>query len=117
MSSTHHTDATGHGGMAGRVAEQVDLKKLMESCWGGFCGMINYFIRGNQHTDKLIVDFQGRDCRIMECNTDGTCLVDVPGGEPQALALKGEDCYRLMAVCCNIPPDQLMKHAGGPTGG
>jgi hypothetical protein len=101
------------GGMAGQAAEPVDLSKLHESCWDNFCGLLNYNIRQNNHTDKLTLDFQGRDCRVMECNADGTCLVDVPGGEPQALAMKPEDCTRLTEVCCGMPPGSLSIFAGG----
>src|SRR5438270_11336015 len=96
-----HSGGRSHLG-TGQVAEPVDLRKLQEICFRAFCAAINYNIQQNNFPGQLTINFQGQDCRIMECNTEGTCLADVPGGEPQSLALKPDDCTRLMAVCGNV---------------
>lgn len=107
----HRTGGHPHAG--GVAVEEFDLKQLQETCWRDFCGVVNHNIQQGRYTGELTVKFQDADCRIMECQPDGTCVVDVPGGEPQTLGLKPEDCTRLLAVCCNIPPNQMASYGGG----
>jgi hypothetical protein len=98
-------------GTAGQALEKVDFQKVQQACWTGFVGSLNFCIKNNLHTDKLVINYQGQDCRITECQIDGTCQIDMPGGDRNIVALRPEDCTRLQAVMCDVPPAFLADYA------
>jgi len=107
-------DTNMHGGTA---VEEVNLAEMQKSCFRSFIGCLNWCLKNNKHTEQLVINYQGTDCRITECYEDGTCLIDMPGAQRQKVALKPEDCARLQCVMCEVPFHEMAMIAGGHNAG
>ena len=109
MSGRDADERAGHGGGAGAAVDLHEFEQTQRTCWLAFCFAVNHNIKENKHTGQLTINYQGRDCRIMALDPNGMCKIDVPGGEPQMVALKPDDCARLLAVACDVPQTELTK--------